>query len=102
MAHHARSGVGGDVAARIGETLENQFAEIVETQPHLMAQHCFEAGHFERAINYWLKAGQQAVSRSAMPEAEALLRKGLALAIELGSGTACCRTGRTVRSGLRP
>ena len=65
--------------ARIGETLENQFAEIVETQPHLMAQHCSEAGHFERAINYWLKAGQQAVSRSAMPEAEALLRKGLAL-----------------------
>ena len=65
--------------ARIAETLENQFAEIVETQPHLMAQHCSEAGHFERAISYWLKAGQQAVARSAMPEAEALLRKGLTL-----------------------
>ena len=65
--------------ARITETLENQFAEIIETQPHLMAQHCSEAGHFERAINYWLKAGQQAVARSAMPEAEALLRKGLTL-----------------------
>ena len=49
------------------------------TQPHLMAQHCSEAGHFERAINYWLKAGQQAVARSAMPEAEAQLRKGLTL-----------------------
>ena len=65
--------------ARIVETLEDQFAEIVETQPHLMAQHCSEAGHFDRAINYWLKAGQQAVARSAMPEAEALLRKGLTL-----------------------
>ena len=65
--------------AHIAETLENQFAEIVETQPHLMAQHCSEAGHFERAINYWLKAGLQAVARSAMPEAEALLRKGLTL-----------------------
>jgi hypothetical protein len=65
--------------ARIAETLESQFAEIVETQPHLMAQHCSEAGHFEGAINYWLKAGQQAVARSAMPEAEALLRKGLTL-----------------------
>ena len=63
----------------IAETLENQFAEIVETQPHLIAQHCSEAGHFERAINYWLKAGLQAVARSAMPEAEALLRKGLTL-----------------------
>ena len=65
--------------ADIAETLENQFAEIVETQPHLIAQHCSEAGHFERAINYWLKAGLQAVARSAMPEAEALLRKGLTL-----------------------
>jgi predicted ATPase len=65
--------------ALIAETLKNQFAEIVETQPHLMAQHCSEAGQFERAINYWLKAGQQAVARSAMPEAEALLRKGLTL-----------------------
>ena len=65
--------------AHIAETLEDQFAEIVETQPHLMAQHCSEAGHFERAINYWLKAGLQAVARSAMPEAEALLRKGLTL-----------------------
>jgi predicted ATPase len=65
--------------ALIAETLKNQFAEIVETQPHLMAQHCSEAGQFERAINYWLKAGQQAVARSAMPEAEALLHKGLTL-----------------------
>ena len=62
---------------RIAETLESQFAEIVETQPHLMAQHCSEAGHFEKAINYWLKSGEQAVARSAMSEAEALLRKGL-------------------------
>ena len=65
--------------AHIAEALENQFAEIVKSQPHLMAQHCSEAGHFERAINYWLKAGQQAVARSAMPEAEAMLRKGLTL-----------------------
>jgi predicted ATPase len=69
--------------ARIAETLENQFAEIVETQPHLMAQHCSEAGHLERAVHYWLKAGQQAVARSAMPEAEALLRKGLTLVSHL-------------------
>jgi predicted ATPase/class 3 adenylate cyclase len=69
--------------AHIAETLKNQFAEIVETQPHLMAQHCSEAGQFEGAINFWLKAGQQAVARSAMPEAEALLRKGLTLVSSL-------------------
>jgi predicted ATPase len=63
----------------IAETLESRFAAVVEAQPHLMAQHCSEAGHFEKAINYWLKAGLQSVARSAMPEAEALLRKGLTL-----------------------
>src|SRR5215831_6667857 len=31
------------------------------------------------AIAYWLKAGRQALARSAMVEAEALLRKGLNL-----------------------
>ena len=65
--------------ARIAETLESQFTEIAENQPELLARHCTEAGRFEKAINYWLKAGEQAVARSAMPEAEALLRKGLML-----------------------
>ena len=65
--------------ARIAETLESQFGEIAENQPELLARHCTEAGRFEKAINYWLKAGEQAVARSAMPEAEALLRKGLRL-----------------------
>ena len=44
-----------------------------------MAQHCTEAGFNEKAIGYWLKAGQQAVARSAMAEAVAQLRKGLAV-----------------------
>jgi hypothetical protein len=44
-----------------------------------MAQHCAEAGLGEKAVGYWLKAGQQAVARSAMTEAEAQLGKGLEL-----------------------
>ena len=63
--------------ARIAETLESQFAEIAESQPELLARHCTEAGLYEKAVGYWLKAGQQAVARSAMLEAEALLRRGL-------------------------
>src|SRR5262249_25510890 len=65
--------------ARITETLERQFHEIVVTQPQLMAQHCAEAGLADKAIGYSLKAGQQAVARSAMTEAIAQLRKGLKL-----------------------
>ena len=69
--------------ARIAETLENQFAEIAAAQPHLLAQHYAEAGFYEKAISYWLKAGAQALARSAMLEADALLRKGLILVSRL-------------------
>ena len=46
-------------------------------QPALLAQHCAAAGLAEQAVVYWLKAGQQALARSAMTEAVAQLHKGL-------------------------
>jgi predicted ATPase len=63
--------------SRIGAALESHFPEIVAAQPQVMADHCAEAGLAEKAIGYWLKAGQQAASRSAMAEAVAHLQKGL-------------------------
>jgi class 3 adenylate cyclase/tetratricopeptide (TPR) repeat protein len=63
--------------ARIATTLEDQFPEIVVAQPALLARHCAEAGLAEKAVVYWLKAGQQALARSATTEAAAQLRKGL-------------------------
>jgi tetratricopeptide (TPR) repeat protein len=68
---------------RIAATLESGFIAIVESQPQLMAQHCAEAGMSEKAISYWLKAGQRSMARSAMTEAEAQLQKGLALLLTL-------------------
>jgi tetratricopeptide (TPR) repeat protein len=65
--------------ARIAATLEDRFPEIVEMQPEVLARHCAEAGFVKKAIGYRLTAGEQAVARSAMIEAEAQLRKGLAL-----------------------
>jgi class 3 adenylate cyclase len=65
--------------ARIAAALESQFPEIVATQPQLIAQHFAEAGLNEKAVGYWLKAGQQAVARSAMTEAVVQLQKGLDL-----------------------
>ena len=65
--------------ARIATTLEQKFPEIVAAQPALLAHHCAEAGLAEKAVGYWLKAGQQAIARSAMTEAEAQLGKGLEL-----------------------
>jgi class 3 adenylate cyclase/tetratricopeptide (TPR) repeat protein len=65
------------IHARIAATLEDQFPEIVVAQPALLARHYVEAGLAERAVVYWLKAGQQALARSATTEAAAQLRKGL-------------------------
>ena len=63
-----------------------RFPEIVLAQPALLAQHCAEAGLAEKAVAYWLKAGQQALARSAMAEAVAQLRKGLEVLAGLPDG----------------
>ena len=65
--------------SRITAALEGRFPEIVAAQPALLAHHCKEAGLTEQAVAYWLAAGRQAWARSAVGEAVALLRRGLAL-----------------------
>jgi predicted ATPase len=68
---------------RIAATLESKFTDIASAQPQLMAQHFTEAGLTEKAINYWLQAGQQAIARSAMTEAVSQLQRGLDLLASL-------------------
>ena len=65
------------IHARIAATLEERFPDIAAAQPGLLARHCAEAGLPERAVVYRLKAGQQALARSATTEAAVQLRKGL-------------------------
>ena len=62
---------------QVAELLEVRFPEVVETQPELVARHFTEDGATERAVEYWLKAGQRAARQSAHPEAIAHLRQGL-------------------------
>ena len=63
--------------ARIAETLESQFAEIVDNQPELLARHCTEAGQIEKAAGLWGKAGRQSLARSALVEAAEQLTRAL-------------------------
>jgi class 3 adenylate cyclase/tetratricopeptide (TPR) repeat protein len=74
------------IHARIAATLEDQFQDIVAAQPGLLARHCSEAGLAEKAVVYWLKAGQQALARSAMTEAVARLQQGLEVLAGLPDG----------------
>ena len=88
---------------QIAQVLEQQFTEVAETQPELLAQHYTEAGLTAQAIGYWQRAGQRASERSAYPEAlshvtmglrllqtlpETLARQQQELALQLALGTA--------------
>jgi predicted ATPase len=64
--------------ASIAETLENQFAEIAQSQPELLAHHFTQAGMTEAAIEWWRTAGQRSLARSALLEGAEQLKRALA------------------------
>jgi predicted ATPase len=63
--------------ARIADVLQSQFADIVESQPELLARHYTEAGQIEKAAGFWGKAGQRSLGRSALVEAAEQLTRAL-------------------------
>jgi class 3 adenylate cyclase/predicted ATPase len=63
--------------ARIAGTLEEQFPEIAESQPELLARHWTEAGVIEKSASLWGKAGQRSLARSALEEATEQLTRAL-------------------------
>src|ERR1700731_4399624 len=65
------------IHARIATVLEERFPAVVATEPETLAQHLTEAGLADRAVAYWMKAGRNAVERSANLEAISHLSKGL-------------------------
>lgn len=56
------------IHARIAEVLEEQFPELVQTRPDLLALHHAEANQKPRAVEYATKAAQTALDRSAYAE----------------------------------
>jgi predicted ATPase len=74
------------IHARIVVALEEHFPKTKEMEPELLARHCAEAGLAGAAADYWLKAGRQALARSAMPEAVAQLTRGLDVLNRLRDG----------------
>jgi tetratricopeptide (TPR) repeat protein len=64
---------------QIARTLERRFADIVASQPEIVAHHFTEAGLVDAASDYWLKAGRLALSCSANAEAVKHLGQGIEL-----------------------
>src|SRR5271157_2648050 len=65
---------------RIAETLRDGFLGLAEAEPELVAHHFTQAGLMEPAIEYWGKAGDLALRRSAFKEAIAHLGKAIEMA----------------------
>jgi class 3 adenylate cyclase/tetratricopeptide (TPR) repeat protein len=65
---------------RVALALERNFVDIAAKEPELLAYHFAEAGLSAPASDYRMRAGDQATSRSAYPEAIAHFSSGLKLA----------------------
>ena len=87
---------------RIASILEEEFPEMVEVQPELLAKHCTEAGLDERAIKYWRTAGEKAVHRASNHEAIRHFGQALALNEKQVPESERSRTELAILSQLGP
>jgi predicted ATPase len=63
--------------ARIAGVLEADFPEEMAAEPELLAHHLTAARLLEKAVRYWLRAGERATERSANVEAIGHPKRGL-------------------------
>jgi predicted ATPase len=82
------------------QALHRRAAEILRddperaaASPELVAHHFTQAGLDDLAIEWWGKAGDQALRRSAFQEAIAHLGRAIAMADKAGSGKAAGASG---------
>jgi predicted ATPase len=68
---------------QIADTLRGEFPAVATAEPELVAHHLTQAGLDEPATEWWGKAGDQALRRSAFKEAVAHLGKAVELADKL-------------------
>ncbi len=85
---------------QVTELLQSRFPELVEAQPELIAHHFTEAGLAEPAANHWHAAGQQAIERSANPEAIGHLRKEFEVLMTLPESAERDRTEIALQAAL--
>ena len=85
---------------RVAETLRDRFA-IAAAEPEVLAHHFTQAGMTEAAIEWWGKAGDQALRRSAFQEAIAHLGKAIEMADKSSGATRQTTTPEVARVKLQ-
>ncbi|WP_428665271.1 adenylate/guanylate cyclase domain-containing protein [Reyranella sp.] len=74
--------------AAIAEALATHFPELAMMQPETIAQHWTSAARAGEAIDWWRRAGDRAIGRSAFLEASAHFQRGFELAEKQAGGAA--------------
>jgi class 3 adenylate cyclase/predicted ATPase len=77
---------------RVAETLRDRFPDTAAAEPEVLAHHFTRAGLTDAAIEWWSKAGDQALRRSAFQEAISHLGKAIEMADKTGEGTSAAAT----------
>src|SRR5262249_3545000 len=80
---------------RVAETLRDRFADTALAEPEVLAHHFTQAGMTDAAIEWWGKAGDQALRRSAFQEAISHLGKAIEMADKAYEGTGRKAIGTT-------
>src|SRR5262249_36428989 len=71
---------------RVAEILRERFPETAAAEPEVLAHHFTRAGLTDAAIEWWGRAGEQALRRSAFQEAISHLGKAIEMADKTGEG----------------
>ena len=71
---------------RVAEILRDRFGATAAAEPEALAYHFTQAGMTNAAIEWWGKAGDQALRRSAFQEAISHLGKAIEMADKAGDG----------------
>ena len=88
--------------ARIASVIADQFSELVQARPELLAHHLSGAGRFSEASHHWQSAGQAAAERSAVNEAVDHLLRALADLEQLPQGQERWQRELSLHTSLAP
>ena len=77
---------------RVAEILRDRFPDTAAAEPEVLAHHFTQAALTDAAIEWWGKAGDQALRRSAFQEAISHLGNAIEMADKTGEGTSTAAT----------
>jgi predicted ATPase len=77
---------------RVAEILRDRFPDTAAAEPEALAHHFTQAGLIDAAVEWWGKAGHQALHRSAFQEAISHLGKAIEMADKTREGTSVAAT----------